>query len=345
MKSDFGECDVPDIIVRHLDIFVCPACGETLSLSAEGRNIECSKCVRSFKCEEGIPLLFFPNEWDSEEDVTDIIRSFYEETPFPNYEGLDSSWGLRQKAEKGIFVSLLDKEIPHGSRILEAGCGTGQLSNFLGASWGRSVFGTDICLNSLKLAQQFKTNNQIDDAAFLQMNLFKPVFRPESFDLVICNGVLHHTSNPLLGFQSLLSLVKKDGFIVVGLYNRYGRIVTDIRRLIFRLSGNRFHFLDPRVRNADVDAIVRHSWFMDQYKNPHESKHTVGEVLKWFDQNDVEFINSIPKSKAFSAVMAEERLFEPEPRAQAIDRFIIQLLMVLGGGKEGGFFTMIGRKK
>jgi hypothetical protein len=44
-------------------------------------------------------------------------------------------------------------------------------------------------------------------------------------------------------------------------------------------------------------------------------------------------------------VTAEERLFKLEPRAQAMDRFIVQLLMVLGGGKEGGFFTMIGRKK
>lgn len=344
MKSDVDSGFVPDFIVQHLDIFACPACCGTLGVSENGRHIECSDCARPFQCEDGIPLLFLPNTWDSGTDVTEIVKSFYEKNPFPNYEGLDSSWSLRQKAEKGIFANLLDKEIPHGARILEAGCGTGQLSNFLGASWGRTVFGTDICLNSLKLAQQFKENNQIDNVAFLLMNLFRPVFRPESFDLVICNGVLHHTSNPFLGFQSILKLVKNGGFIVLGLYNKYGRLFTDIRRFIFRVAGSRFKFLDPRMRDADVDDIVKHTWFMDQYMNPHESKHTIGEVLKWFDRSGVEFTNSIPKNRAFEQFAPEQKLFETNPRGRSLDRFIVQLGMVLSGGKEGGFFTMIGRK-
>jgi SAM-dependent methyltransferase len=335
---------LPELITQNLDIFVCPACGGALTNASEGQNVRCTDCSRSFDCEEGIPLLFLPNDWDSREDVTDIVKSFYEETPFPNYEGLDSSWSLRQKAEKGIFANLLDKEIPHGARILEAGCGTGQLTNFLGTSWGRALFGTDMCLNSLRLANQFKEKNQIDNAAFLQMNLFRPVFRPESFDLVICNGVLHHTSDPFRGFQSILGLVKKGGFIIVGLYNRYGRITTDVRRLIFRLCGNRLKSLDPRLRDASVDPNVRHTWFMDQYKNPHESKHTFGEVLGWFDQCGVEFVGSIPKSKAFELFTEEEKLFKSNPRGRGFDRFLVQLGMALGRGKEGGFFTMIGQK-
>jgi len=195
------------------------------------------------------------------------------------------------------------------------------------------------------LAQQFKEDNQIDNVAFLQMNLFRPVFKPESFDLVISNGVLHHTSNPFLGFQSILRLLKKGGFIVVGLYNTYGRVSTDIRRLIFRASGNRFKLLDPRLRDMGVGDVVKHTWFMDQYKNPHESKHTIGEVLKWFDQNGVEFVNSIPKSKAFEPFTIEDKLFSPNDRGRRIDRFLVQFGSMLRGGKEGGFFTMIGRKK
>jgi SAM-dependent methyltransferase len=345
MNSDNAGDLLPELITQNLDIFACPACGGVLTKASEGQNIDCTECSRSFDCDEGIPLLFFPNEWDAEKDVTDIVKSFYEETPFPNYEGLDSSWSLRQKAEKGIFANLLDREIPHGARILEVGCGTGQLSNFLGSSWGRTVFGTDMCLNSLRLANRFKNKNQIDNAAFLQMNLFRPVFRPESFELVICNGVLHHTSDPFLGFQSILGLVKKDGFIIVGLYNKYGRIATDVRRLIFRISGNRLKSLDSRLRDAGVDANVRHTWFMDQYKNPHESKHTIGEVLGWFDQCGVEFVNSIPKSRAFEQFTAEGKLFESNPTGRNLDRFIVQLGMVLTGGKEGGFFTMIGKKR
>ena len=115
------------------------------------------------------------------------------------------------------------------------------------------------------------------------MNLFRPIFKEESFDLVICNGVLHHTSNPYGGFQSVARLVKKDGYILLGLYNKFGRFVTDIRRVIFFLFKDNFKFLDPYLRRRDIGDKKKLTWFMDQYKNPHESKHTIGEVLNWFD--------------------------------------------------------------
>ncbi len=345
MESDVTSSVVPSLMAQHIDIFVCPSCGGALHVSSDRRRIECSKCNLSFRSEKGIPLLFWPNESDSKVDVTEIVKSFYEENPFPGYEDVDSKWSLRDKAEKGIFARLLDDQIPYGWKILEVGCGTGQLSNFLGMTWGRTVFATDICLNSLKLGQEFKETHQIDNVVFLQMNLFRPAFKTDSFDLVICNGVLHHTSAPFLGFQSISKLIKKGGFVIVGLYNTYGRIPTDIRRFIFKLSGNRFKSLDPRLRAKNLSDIRKHIWFMDQYKNPHESKHTIGEALSWFDQSGVEFINSIPKSTAFEPFCPEEKLFKANPRGTRLDHFFVQLGMLLSGGREGGFFIMIGRKK
>ena len=344
LKKQMNEV-VPSYLAQYINIFMCPSCGGVLEISGNQHNIECSDCNTSFQCDQGIPLLFWPNMWDSQEDVTEIEKSFYEDNPFPGYEDLDSQSSLREKAEKGVFARLLDDQIPHEGMVLEAGCGTGQLSNFLGMTWGRNIFATDICLNSLKLGQEFKLENQIENVAFIQMNLFKPVFRSETFDLVISNGVLHHTSNPFNGFKSILKLVKKGGFIVVGLYNTYGRITTDIRRSIFRQSGNRLKFLDPRFRDKDLSEKRKQTWFADQYKNPHESKHTIGEVLNWFDQTGVEFTNSIPKAIAFESFSPAEELFKVNPRGTKFDHFLVQLGMLLGGGKEGGFFIMIGQKK
>lgn len=345
MKSCSTSTAAPLLLLHHKDILACPACGGVLNVSSDRLTIGCSGCNRIFRCEEGIPLLFWPNEWDSGTDVTEVVKSFYEENPFPNYEDVDSTSSFIEKAQKGVFARLLDEQIPHGAKILEVGCGTGQLSNFLGIKGGRTVFGTDLCLNSLKLGQKFREQNSIDDVAFFQMNLFRPTFRPESFHLVICNGVLHHTSAPFLGFKSILNLVKKGGFIVIGLYNTFGRIPTDIRRLIFKFSGDRLKFLDSRLRDESLEHMKRHIWFMDQYKHPHESKHTIGEVLDWFDQSGVEFINSIPKAKAFEAFSPEEKLFKSNPRGTTLDHLFVQLGMLLRGGSEGGFFIMIGRRK
>lgn len=345
MKPSEAIPAAPPLMVQHLEMFMCAVCGGTLTVSADRNTIECAACTRSFASDHGVPLLFWPTDWTSKSDVTDVVKAFYEKTPFPNYDDLDSAESLRAKADSGVFARLLNEQIPHGSKILESGCGTGQLSNFLGLTWGRTVFATDLCVNSLKLGQAFKQQNEIPTVCFLQMNLFRPVFRPESFDFVIANGVLHHTSDPFLGFQAILTCLKKGGFIIVGLYNTYGRLTTDIRRLVFRLTGDRFRVLDPRLRITTLGEVRKQAWFMDQYNHPHESKHTIGEVLQWFDRSGVEFINSIPKCTAADSFSPQERLFAANRSGSGLDHFIVQLSMLLAGGREGGFFIMIGRKK
>jgi len=131
---------------------------------------------------------------------------------------------------------------------------------------------------------------------------------------------------------------------VLGLYNSLGRLPTHVRRALLRLPGGRLALLDPRLRSADVGVGRKHSWFMDQYRHPHESRHSFGEVLRWFDACGLEFVGSIPRSRAFEALRHDEPLFEPRPRGSILDRALVQLGMLLGGGREGGLFVMIGRK-
>jgi SAM-dependent methyltransferase len=272
------------------------------------------------------------------------VRTFYEGTPFPNYDDVESPESLRAKAEQGAFVRLLNEQIPHSACILEAGCGTGQLSNFLGLRWGRTVFGTDLCLNSLRLAEHFRIQHDVPGVVFLQQNLFRPAFKPETFDVVISNGVLHHTSRPRLGFQSILGTLKRGGVIIIGLYNRFGRLATDFRRWVFRLTGDRLLFLDSQLRRRRLNDVRKHTWFMDQYKHPHESKHTIDEVLGWFDEAGVEFLSGLPKPAAGERFSRTDRIFEPSARGTGLDHALVQLGM-LTTGREGGLFIMIGRKR
>jgi SAM-dependent methyltransferase len=333
------------LITESLHILQCPICGGDLFLN-EGASLACKNCTHQFGSENDIALMYWPAEWhDPNQDVTEKVQSFYEENPFPNYEGLDSRDSLRKKAETGVFARLLDDQIPQRSLILEVGCGTGQLSNFLGMTWGRTVFGADLCLNSLRLANNFRQNQTIEGSAFLQMNLFKPVFKPNSFDFVISNGVLHHTGDPYRGFQEISKLVKPGGYILIGLYNKIGRLTTDARRMIFNFSNNRFTFLDSRLREERMVGDRRRAWFMDQYKHPHESKHTIGEVQRWFDDNGFDFVNAIPKAEAFATFAADEKLFADNAPGSRLDHALVQFGLLLQGAREGGFFIMIGRKQ
>jgi len=331
------------LLAENAELLCCPGCGG--DLKAESGRFSCLNCGHIFRCEDRIAMLFWPNQWDSgKRDVTNIEKSFYEEHPFPNYDDADSVATLADKACSGIFAHLLDEQVPVRASILEVGCGTGQLSNFLASSSrSRIVFGADLSLSSLKLGERFRRTNQINNLAFCQMNLFRPAFKAGAFDLVVSNGVLHHTSDAHGAFTSIARLVRPKGFIAIGLYNSFARLPTDARRLLFNLMGDRLIFLDRRLRTPGLNAARWRAWFLDQYKNPHESKHTFGEVLRWFDSGGFEFVSSIPRIDG-AEVGAAHRLFEPHPRGSALDRLVIQLRMLLAGGQDGGLFLMIGRK-
>jgi len=327
---------------NHLKIFICSRCGGKLRLKSKA--IFCLKCHHQFQVKDDIPLLFYlHNQSEETDDITQKIKNFYEQTPFPNYDGLETVNDLINKSKRNIFTRLLNEQIPFNLRVLEIGCGTGQLSSFLGIPH-RHVFGTDMSVNSLKLAQNFKQRHELNRVGFYQMNLFKPIFKSQSFSLVICNGVLHHTNDPFKGFQSIAKLVKPGGYIMIGLYHRYGRLITDARRFIFNITGDIFKFLDPRLKDK-TGKKKKDTWFLDQYKNPHESKHTFKEVLNWLDRTEFEFINSIPQLKAFTSFSTQEKLFEKHSRGNWLDHLYVNFKLLMTGGREGGLFIMIGRKK
>ena len=273
------------------DVCCCPSCRGHLRVGEE-RAI-CAQCGAGFTREDGIWQLYWPHD-TAATDVTRKVKEFYEEHPFPNYEPDESLRTLIEKARRGIFARLLSEQQPYNSRILEVGCGTGQLSNFLGIGC-RSVFGTDLCMKSLKLAEGFRSRQQQSRVRFLQMNLFRPALRSEQFDVILCNGVLHHTSDPRGGFESISRLVRPGGYLIVGLYNRYGRLLLDARRFLFRLTGGRARWVDPYIRTARLSRTREDTWFADQYKNPHESKHTMGESLAWCRGTGLDFVNAIPR--------------------------------------------------
>ncbi|MEA3225553.1 MAG: carbamoyltransferase C-terminal domain-containing protein, partial [Planctomycetota bacterium] len=272
-------------------------------------------------------------------EVTKKVKAFYEANPFPNYDDHDTLRSLIEKARRSGLPPALDRAIGYNSTVLEVGCGTGQLTNFLGISC-RRVIGTDICSNSLRLGEQFRREHQLDRVRFVQMDLFRPCFKPEQFDVILCCGVLHHTSDPLAGFRILLPLLKPGGHVVIGLYNRYGRLLTDLRRRVFRCTGGRFKWIDPILRSGSLSKAQKQAWFADQYSHPHESTHTIGEVIQWFDRSGVEFVRCV-----FPEMLADvDHLFEAQTQPAKMDRFFTQAREAFAGGREGGLFLMIGRK-
>jgi carbamoyltransferase len=323
------------------ELLRCPACGGAFEFSG-AEAAACKGCGAKRVREEGLWRMFQPDApYDG--DITQMVKSFYEAHPFPGYDESDTAQTMVEEARAGIYARQLGEQIPFNGRVLEVGCGTGQLSNYLGIA-ARTQFGADLCLNSLRLAEGFRSRQRLNHVRLVQMNLFKPCFAPESFDVVLCNGVLLTTSDPEGGFRSIARLVKPGGHIVIGSYNTYGRLGVDARRVFFRLTGGRMRWVDPYIRKVRMSPEKEDAWFHDQYLHPNETKQSMGEILGWFDRAGIEFVNAVPKTTPWESYTEEERLFEKAMRGGKFERALVQLQMIKTGNQEGGFFIMIGRK-
>ncbi len=292
-----------------------------------------------YPIEEGIVRAFV----GADDSATDTVQAFYEEAPFPNYNNFDTVASFIKAADQGIFARLLREQIPSGSTVLEVGCGTGQLSNYIAATTFNRVYAADMTLASLRLGEKFARANGISRVRFLQMNLFRPCVARESVDVLITNGVLHHTGDTRAAFQSIVPLVKPGGYILVGLYNKIGRLRTDLRRVLYRSFGEHALFLDPHLRKS-LSPEKRRSWIRDQYLHPVERKHSISEVLHWFSESGISFISSIPG--ILEPFDTESKIFQEKSPGTPIDRMLAEFSMLFASyGGEGGLFLLIGRKE
>ena len=229
--------------------------------------------------------------------------------------------------------------------MLEVGCGTGQLSIYFAIGNNNRVYALDPTLASIKLGKDFSEKNKIENVKFVNADIFDDIFHDESFDFIWTNGVLHHTKNPKLAFHIISKYLKKNGYILVGLYNKYGRARTLFRRFLYKLFGKSVvMFLDPTLRKIKKgnDNQIK-SWIRDQYEHPVESLHTLDEVLKWFDENKIEFINSIPQCDISKET--SKSLFTKSSHGTFLSRFFSQISMLFNElGSDGGLFIVIGKK-
>jgi hypothetical protein len=120
------------------------------------------------------------------------------------------------------------------------------------------------------------------------------------------------------------------------------RIPLRLRRIAARLSGYRWIPFDPILRERTAEPARREAWLRDQYRHPEEHRHTVGEVLKWFAANEVEFVRAYPSAQVHDE--APDDLFAPEPDAWAPERWLAQIGWMGRLGGEGGLFVMVGRR-
>ena len=142
------------------ELLACPACEGPLAA-----DWSCRGCGAGFEAPDGIPNLRLPGD-----GRTDAVRRFYERAPFPGYPQRDSLPALHARAERSVFACLVDQAIAGDARIVEIGCGTGQMCLYL-ARADRVVVGADLARAALRLGAAAARRFGLDRVQFVDGNL------------------------------------------------------------------------------------------------------------------------------------------------------------------------------
>ena len=116
------------------------------------------------------------------------------------------------------LASLLygDLRYPAGSKVLEAGCGTGGQTVLLAAANPQATFvSLDRSPESLALAEKAIASYGLTNVSLQQGDIFAPPFVAGGFDHIFVCFVLEHLNNPGDGLRALRPLLKPKGTITV----------------------------------------------------------------------------------------------------------------------------------
>jgi SAM-dependent methyltransferase len=141
------------------------------------------------------------------------------------YAQPDTLAEITNQATYAKICNVVKKYIPTGAKILDIGCGRGELLKLLSQE-GYDVYGCDIDDQCVKMS---KTYGKVKKIAVEEISREK--FNG-SFDCIIISHVLEHIENPLDAIMRLISISKK--YLVISVPNPY--YLPYILKSLFRMK-------------------------------------------------------------------------------------------------------------
>ena len=296
---------------RVIEWLACPVCGGHLSLQdanpadeVENGALACPD-GHIFPIASGVPRLSPDDVLEEGRAEADSIRESFSHE-WAHFEfGEDRTWGasVEQRREEFLRHVNLSPEELEGKLVLDAGCGNGSLSRAI-ASFGCDVLAADIGRQVVDAHRHFSRD---DDGRtnYVQANLMHPPFARDTFDVVFCAGVLHHTPSTKATFDTLVPALAPGGTIFVWLYHHVpGRLMalkSKLRQGISRMPAPvkerlvKYVFLPQAMlrqylrtalgRNEPVDRLKwreRLVILLDSYTPRYRWEHTPEELAGWY---------------------------------------------------------------
>jgi len=220
------------------------------------------------------------------------------EYQWKNYDTKYLTYGLSEKEEFLKFCNDLKLEPNNliNKKILDAGCGSGRLTKSI-SRYSKKVYGVDLI--TLPKSKNLK---------FIKANIMSLPFDNSFFDIVYCEGVLHHTPDPKKAFMELARVNKERLYIMVYskrnifmLFRKYFmiykypysiiRLISLIFALLSYIPINVLNYFLKYNREFTIKSL---DFFIFDYLSPqYQSVHNFEEIKKWYQEAGYNTILSI----------------------------------------------------
>lgn len=226
---------------------VCPL--HQAPLVHEGERMVCAK-GHAFPVKDGIPRLLLGT--DTYADAFGEQWNLYRTTQLDSYTGSTISRDrLRRCLGEELWARL------HGTArvdVLEVGCGAGRFTEVLLENAAAHVTSAD--LSSAVEANQVNCP-QSPRHRIVQCDVTALPYRPGSYPLVVCLGVIQHTPDPQRTIRALYEATAPGGWLVIDHYTRSLSHYTKVSALMLRPILKR---LSPRMGTIATEKLTA-MWF------------------------------------------------------------------------------------
>jgi len=272
-------------------ILACPTCKS--ALTQRGNALFCSQDGREFLIVRGIPRFV---ESDEYVDSFSFEWNTHKTTQLDTFRKDGSSEDIFRKK------TGLTPEDLRGKLVLDAGIGAGRFTDVM-ARWGANVVGIDLSYAVEAAHENFQS---LGNVLVAQADIGRLPFKPETFDVIVSIGVLHHTPDTKKYFQALVPYVRRGGVIAIWVYPAEGDFVTRSQWIPFtsRIPDRMFYewcrwfvpYAQSRLDGLLIQSIYRIFPFSNQglglendildtfdgYSPRFHGIHTPEEVAAWF---------------------------------------------------------------
>jgi SAM-dependent methyltransferase len=242
-------------------------------------------------------------------DRAEALRAFYEAHPYPApvaslERRLAHYRDPHRRRAQNLLLWPLEKPRPDRS-ILVAGCGTSQAARHALMEPHARVTAVDISKTSLRYTQDLQRKHDIRNLQLHRVAIERVGELGQTFDQIVCTGVLHHLSDPNVGLRALRDVLARDGAIHIMVYAPYGRAGITMMQDYCRLLGMGVHDGELRDLGEAVQALpsdhpiagvlkrakdfAQADALADALLNPQDRAYSVPQLYDWLERCGLKF--------------------------------------------------------